>query len=261
MADTKISALSAAAAGLTTHEFPANEAGASKKVTGAQLKTLINTAPAWAAGSASAASWPTLGSGTLLTTAEAGAIERDANAFYMTTDAGNRGVVGVRHFIRADATRTMPNNTSENALFNSPANGRVTLETGTYLFESHIRLTGMSGTSGNALIDFLGAGTATAAAWMWYATALDNTNPESSAAWQSMQRVTQDTQAAPMVTAGTGTALGFYATGTFEITAAGTLIPSLALQTATAAATVAIGSYFSCERVGSTSVASVGQWD
>ena len=42
MADTKISALTAAASALTTQEFAANEAGASKKVTGAQLKTLIN---------------------------------------------------------------------------------------------------------------------------------------------------------------------------------------------------------------------------
>ncbi len=37
MADTKISGLAAAAAFLTTHELPVNEAGTSKKVTGAQI--------------------------------------------------------------------------------------------------------------------------------------------------------------------------------------------------------------------------------
>ena len=40
MADTKISALPAASSGLLTHEFAANEAGTSKKVTGAQIVAL-----------------------------------------------------------------------------------------------------------------------------------------------------------------------------------------------------------------------------
>ncbi len=41
MADAKISALTAAAAALATHEFPANEGGASRKVTGTQLLAMI----------------------------------------------------------------------------------------------------------------------------------------------------------------------------------------------------------------------------
>src|SRR5688572_32030667 len=41
MADTKISALTAAAAAAVANEFPINEAGASKKVTLAQVKTLL----------------------------------------------------------------------------------------------------------------------------------------------------------------------------------------------------------------------------
>lgn len=41
MADSKISALSAASSALTTHEFAVNEGGTSKKVTGAQLKSFI----------------------------------------------------------------------------------------------------------------------------------------------------------------------------------------------------------------------------
>lgn len=43
MADTKVSALTAAAAALTTQEIPVNEGGASKKVTLAQVKTLMQT--------------------------------------------------------------------------------------------------------------------------------------------------------------------------------------------------------------------------
>ena len=49
MADTKVSGLVAAAAALTTHELPVNEAGTSKKVTGSQLRAL-----AWAMNGASA---------------------------------------------------------------------------------------------------------------------------------------------------------------------------------------------------------------
>lgn len=43
MADTKISALTAVATAATTNEFPVNEAGTSKKVTIAQLVTLLKT--------------------------------------------------------------------------------------------------------------------------------------------------------------------------------------------------------------------------
>jgi hypothetical protein len=48
------------------------------------------------------------------------------------------------------------------AIFTSPTNGRLTLETGTYIVEGVLILTAMSATSGNALVNLLGAGTATA---------------------------------------------------------------------------------------------------
>jgi hypothetical protein len=63
-----------------------------------------------------------------------------------------------------------------------------------------------------------------------------------------------------MFTAGTGAAMWFVGKGSFTVTGAGTLIPSIDQVTA-AAAVVKIGSYFSCERIGSTSVVSIGQWD
>lgn len=194
----------------------------------------------------------------LAATAAIGSIEVDANCFYGTTDAANRGYIPVRHFIRCDSARTLPNDANENPIFNSPANGTITLETGCYVFEALIRITGMSATSGNALIDILGAGTATAAAWNWYYTGVDATDPAVPIAFQSGIRVTQDS-AASIVTAGTGTGLGLWIRGTCEITVAGTLIPSIDLVTATAGS-VGIGSYFMIERVGSTSVVSVGQW-
>lgn len=125
----------------TTH----GAGGTAKTITASELKNNY----VHAAGSASAGSWPVFGSGTVLTTAEDGAIEQDADAFYLTTDAGNRGAVSVEHIIRADATRTFTSNTSQQAIFNSPTNGRLTLETGAYTFETLISMDTMSATSGN----------------------------------------------------------------------------------------------------------------
>src|SRR5262245_51249647 len=125
MADTKISALTAASAAAAANELAINEAGASKKVTAAQLKTFVNTANIFAAGSASANSWPKLTAGTLLTAPEDGAIEFDGDCMYGTTDADNRGVFRLRHLIRANVTRTLPNDTNLNPIFNSPANGSL----------------------------------------------------------------------------------------------------------------------------------------
>ena len=211
------------------------------------------------AGSASAGTWPVLTSGTVLTTAEDGAIEEDADAFYMTTDAGNRGYVPVKNCIRANATRTLTSSGSEQALFNSPTNGRLTLETGTYLFEGMFYLSGMSATSGNAAFDPLGAGTATATAWLWQFRGLDNTTVATVGAPSGQAVITQQT-AASGVAAGTGTAMTAFFDGTFEITGAGTFIPSVTLVTA-ATPTVNLGSYVCVERIGSDAAVSIGQWD
>jgi hypothetical protein len=226
--------------------------------TALEIKTHGNTAPVFAAGTASADTWPKLTAGTLLTTAEAGALELDTNCLYGTTDAGNRGYIPVRHFIRADATRTLPNDTNENAIFNSPTNGRLTLETGTYLFHGLISVNTMSATSGNASIDILGAGTATCAAWLWHAVGVDG-NTATTANQTGSTIITQQSPAS-IVSAGTGTSMQVRLYGTFEVTGAGTIIPSIDLVTA-AAAVVAIGSHLAFERIGSTSVVSVGQWD
>lgn len=253
MADTKISALTADSSPSGAEEFAVNQAGTSKKITLDQIKTFP-----FPAGSASAGSWPTIESGTLLTTPEAGAIERDTTNLYGTVDAGNRGYIPCRHFIRADATRTFTSNTSSQALFTSPTNGRITLETGLYRIEGLLAFTAMSATSGNLLVNLLGAGTATVGAWLWQAVGADLASGTAGAASNSW--MVTSTSPASIVTAGTGTALIVNLQGTFEVTGAGTMIPSMTLVTA-ASAVVSIGSYLMLERMGSTSVVSVGQWD
>jgi hypothetical protein len=258
MADTKISALTGVSAVAGANEFAVNEAGTSKKASATQLKTFVNTAPVFAAGSATAGSWPVLTAGTLLTTAEDGAIEKDATCVYITTDAGNRGVVQTCQFIRQAASRTLTNATGDQKLFDSVTNGTLTLETGTYLFECMFLITGLSATSGNAYFDIIGAGTATLADVLYMASGRDNAADSAGGALGGTMSTTAQTNAA-LVTAGTATAVFATIRGTFEVTGAGTIIPSVGLQTA-AAGTVSAGSYFLINRIGATNVTAVGQW-
>lgn len=258
MADTKISALTAAGSFLLADEVPVNEAGTTKKVTGTQIQTGVLTAAPIPAGSATAGSWPTLASGTLLTSAVAGTIERDANAFYFTTDADNRAVNVAVHFIRLTATRTFTSNTLQQAIFNSPANGTLTLETGTYLFRCAGSMNTMSVTSGNGKFSVIGAGTATLGSVYQHFVCTDIAVNTATSSGGSFTRSATQT-ATNMGTAGAAAEFSFIADGTFEVTGAGTIIPSFA-QTTAAAAVMQIGSYFWCHRIGATGVNSVGQW-
>lgn len=237
-----------------------NASGTDKKILASSVKTFVNTAPVFAAGTASANTWPKLTAGTLLTTAEAGALELDADCIYGTTDAGNRGIIPVYHMIRSNATRTFTSDTNQQAIWNSPTNGRLTLEVGTYLFEGLIAMTSMSATTGNGKFSVIGAGTATIGDILWQAYGGDVAAEGTAGAIGGSWHVIATQTAANVATAATGTALCFLVKGTFTVTVAGTLIPSFA-QTTAAAAVVSIGSYFLCKRVGSTSVVSVGQWD
>jgi hypothetical protein len=227
--------------------------------TGTGTKFVMSAGPVFDAGTASAGTWPKLTAGTLLTTAEAGALELDANALYGTTDAGNRGVIPVCNIIRADATRTFATGTAQQAIFNSPANGTLTLETGCYLFEGLIAMDTMSATSGNGKFSLIGAGGATLGSILWQAYGNDGTAETTGAATGGSWHIIATETATNIVTAAIGTALCFLVKGTFEVTVAGTIIPSFA-QTTSNAAVVNVGSYFMCNRIGSTSLTSVGQW-
>lgn len=199
-----------------------------------------------------------LQAGTNLTTAEDGAIEMDGDCFYGTVDAGNRGVIPVEHFIRADATRTFTSNTLQQAIFNSPAAGTLTLETGTYLFECLLTMDTMSATSGNGKFSLNSGGSATVGSILYMILSFDALN-NTLATISGNSQITATQTITNHATAGTAAGATLLVKGTFEVTGAGSIIPSYA-QTTGAAAVVKIGSYFRCHRIGSTTVASVGQW-
>ena len=262
MADTKISDLPTdivtLAAGDKFAVADASALSADTFATALEVKTYVNTAPVIAAGTASAGTWPVHTAGTLLTTPEDGAIEIDADNFYGTTDAGNRGIIPVVHYIRAASAQTLTDTTSAQSIFDSPANGRITLETGTYHFEMMLLITGMSATSGNAQILFAGTGTFTD--WLWMTSAIDGVASTTLLDLDNAFHVT-NASAASVCTAAVNTTLRVFAKGSVECSAGGTLIPQIDLVTGGVTPTVVAGSYFKIERVGAQATASVGQWD
>lgn len=215
------------------------------------------TSPVFAAGSASAASWPKMTSGTVMTTAEAGALEFDGNCFYASPAASKRGVLANHHVICLASTNTLSNSGAEQALFDQTGSGALTLQTGTYRFECLVSLSSMSGTSGNMGFNLLGAGTATVGSVLYMIDGSDNAINAVSANTQFTSNAAA--AAGPVVTATTQTALQLNIRGSFRVTGAGTIIPSCTLANA-AAAVVAIGSFFECWQIGSSSMQTVGQW-
>jgi len=198
--------------------------------------------------------------GTNMTTPTDGAFEMDANVLYFTHDVGNRGVIPNTQLIRADTTRTFTSNTTQQAIFTTPANGSITLETGCYMFEGLIAMTAMDGaTGGNGKFSVIGAGTATLGSILWQSFGQDVLAEGVAGAISGGWHIIATQTAANVVATATTSAVSFLVQGTFEVTGAGTIIPSFA-QTTAAAAIVSVGSYIQVNRVGSTTLTSIGQW-
>lgn len=156
-----------------------------------------------------------------------------------------------------EADYTLTSTTNAQKLFNWSANGALTLATGRYSFEMGLYLTTMSATAGNGKVSLLGAGTATFGDVLQFANGIDNDVPLNTGNADYGMAVTEAFPAASVVVSRTGTGLGAQILGMFEISAAGTIIPSISLVTA-AAAVVKTGSYFRCERMGAASIQ--GSW-
>lgn len=153
---------------------------------------------------------------------------------------------------------TLTSTTAAQKMFNATANGALTLETGTYFFECQMKVSSMSATSGNLAWGLKGAGTATIGDVNWGAWGRDGGTVSAAAAiggsfWE-IADATGD-----ILTPTVATNMWASISGAFQVTAAGTIIPSVALTTA-AAAVMEEGSFFKCRRVGSSSVTTAGSW-
>jgi len=156
--------------------------------------------------------------------------------------------------IRTNANYALANSSTSQVLFPSP--NTLTLTTGSYIFDSVLYFAGMSATSGNALFDIKGAGTVSMPYVTMQCFGIDGVG---TAANQTGTWSTSSASAANMVSASTATTLFVRARGYFAIDAAGTIIPSVTLQTASAAS-LSIGSFLSVTRLGTTSLTNIGAW-
>lgn len=146
--------------------------------------------------------------------------------------------------------------TAAQAAFNWSANGALTLPVGRYEFEAMLLVTGMSATSGNLSFTLAGpAASATLAAIMFSTNGRDTVTPLTASAISGVTTVTATTGRVSIAAAATGLSLAVF--GQFSVSAAGTIVPAVLLETASAASVLA-GSYFKCRRLGGA--APSGKW-
>jgi hypothetical protein len=195
-----------------------------------------------AAGSAGAAQEITVGDGFRLAS---GALDHDS------------------YWIQLSADYTLSNSGSTQKLFNTTANGSISLPTGFYLFQAQIFISTMSATSGNAAFDPLGAGTAVISSapppfisgW-----GFDNNNAtDNTTTYTGSMSTVLPPSISNMLTAGTGSQMQATIMGQLRVTTTGTLIPSIKLTTA-AAAVAKAGTYFHIQRIGASGTYSAGGW-
>ena len=156
------------------------------------------------------------------------------------------------------AARLLTNTTALQAIFESGHDEFSVEAVTTYVFECMLFITGMSSTSGNAQFSLLGAGTATLLGGRAHAIGTDSTNPVNAIAQSGSITDATVTSATNIVGANAGLSLLLTIQGKFRTNAAGTIVPSIALQTAVATATLDADCYFKMHKLGPNSQNSQG---
>lgn len=197
-------------------------------------------------------------SGTNLTTPTAGVFEYDGKVHYSTHAANERGVINSEQWISNTSTRTLASQTAAQAIFNSPANGTITVAANTtYQWECEFDLTAMSAVSGT--FGFAIGGTATLSSIKWWGLAAKSvlgTRLGGSNISYIMNATASNTTLTTADTTTTGSALF---RGVLRVTTGGTIIPQVSQVTA-AAAIVGVNSFFRIWPVGSDTAVSLGNW-
>ena len=147
------------------------------------------------------------------------------------------------------ANYTLTSATTVQKLFNWSTNGALSLAAGTYRFSCSLLMTSLSTTSGSAKFDLKGAGSAVVGKMSMQDFGSRGTVAVGGVTALSGTASDVPASGAVLATAGASAALRASIHGTFEVTTAGTIIPSIALDVA-AAAIVNAGSYFECIYIG-----------
>ena len=165
----------------------------------------------------------------------------------------NDGISVIR--IDSGAGYTLTSNTLLQAAF--PAPNALTVDVGAYIFEALLLVTAMSATSGNLAFSYKGAGTAALTNTLLGCVGIDGPG---TVANQTGSWVQSSISANNILTSGTSTLAWMRLSGSFNVSVAGTLIPSVQLNTASTAV-VERGSYCRYIKVASGSVVTnVGNW-
>ena len=184
----------------------------------------------------------------------------------LTTNAGSDTITiaasgggSTTNFIQLSGDYTLTSTSSAQKLFNTTANGTLTLDTGTYEFQTVIYMTTMSSSAGNFKFNLGGGGTATVANFMAHAVGIDSGDATVAGTNGGSISNTNLWAGANVITAGSGTTIGVGISGMFKVTSAGTIIPSVNLTNA-AAAVVKANTFFKCTKIGGSTDFTVGSW-
>lgn len=157
------------------------------------------------------------------------------------------------------ANYTLTSTTSTQKLFNATTNGALALPIGVYEYQTRFLVSSMSATSGNLSFSILGAGTATLGSTN-VAHVIGQDGGTGTTGSITGGTFTGSVSNAPAVTAAAATTFAATIGGMIRVTAAGTIIPSVALTTA-AAAVVSAGSHILVTRYSPVdTTASYGAW-
>ena len=172
---------------------------------------------------------------------------RQAGASTDLIGGGGSGASSAYGVLQANYTLTSA--TTAQKLFNWSTNGALSLAAGTYRFTCSLLITSMSTTSGSANFNLKGAGTA-----IFGKMSMQDFGSRGTVAVGGTTAISGTASDVPssggaLTTPSASAALRASIHGTFEIITAGTIIPSIALDTA-AAANVLAGSYFECTYIG-----------
>ncbi len=163
------------------------------------------------------------------------------------------GVYDVEQLVTLTSAYTLVSQTAAQKLFNTSPTGAITLPIGTYFFDCLFSLSALN-TGTSSIFGFaLGGGATFTQLWQSLATATALATPVAAVS-------TVNTAANVALTAASVTGVGWAKiTGKLRVSAAGTVIPQVSLNTA-AAAIVGVDSYFRIWPTGSATVTNIGIW-
>lgn len=137
---------------------------------------------------------------------------------------------GPEYWMMLSSNYTLTSTLATQKLFNGTTNGALSLDNGVYEFTLQLQVSNMSSATGNLSFTVLGAGTATINSnALIYSSGADGGATNASTLSGTVR--TGVVTGVPFAIAGTSTSFSGYAHGMFRVTAAGTIIPSVALTT------------------------------